>query len=382
VIGPETADSRPGDKAPFRSSPAGQPVPGQRETFRFWVPASMQNRASNALAATLLVLAAGGMLGWYYSRAVAQPQQAVAGSKVSNRAAVVAEVPLPPLGRVFPSAPQAAPTQMESSGPQAWHAPEPLAESSSAYQAASPTPARQALERRLTAEVFAGRTVDPGTPSAMPLRVDSQAAESVAASTVVAQRVPDMRLLMPKGTFIDCTLETAIDSTLAGMTTCITATDTFGADGTVVLLERGTKLIGELRGQVQQGAARIFVLWTEARTHNGVIVHLDSPGADELGRTGLAGAVNRHFWQRFGAAMLVTAINGTVQAVTQSRVREPGAITLNSGGVQDLATEALKSTIGIAPTVVKAQGDRIQILVARDLDFRTVYELHALTRSP
>ncbi len=357
-------------------------MPGQREAFRFWVPASMQNRASNALAATLVVVAAGGMLGWYYSRAVARPQQAVASSSASNRAAAVSDVPLPALGRVLTSAPEVASTQSESPEPQAWNAPAPLAESASAPQAISATPAQRALERRLTAEVFAGRTVDPGSPTATPRAVEPQAAEPATAPVVAAQRMPDMRLLMPKGTFIDCTLETAIDSTLAGMTTCITATDTFGADGTVVLLERGTKLIGELRGQVQQGAARIFVLWTEARTHNGVIVHLDSPGADELGRTGLPGTVNRHFWQRFGAAMLITTINGTVQAVTQSRVREPGSITLNTGGMQDMATEALKSTIGIAPTVVKEQGDRIQILVAKDLDFRTVYELHALTRSP
>ena len=37
------------------------------------------------------------------------------------------------------------------------------------------------------------------------------------------------------------------------MTTCITATDTFSADGSVVLLERGTKLVGETRGQVAAG---------------------------------------------------------------------------------------------------------------------------------
>jgi type IV secretion system protein VirB10 len=70
---------------------------------------------------------------------------------------------------------------------------------------------------------------------------------------VRAELLPTMRLLLPKGAFIDCTLETAIDSTLPGMTTCITATDTFGVDGKVVLLERGTKLVGEVRGQVEQG---------------------------------------------------------------------------------------------------------------------------------
>ena len=37
-------------------------------------------------------------------------------------------------------------------------------------------------------------------------------------------------LLLPKGAFLDCTLETAIDSTLPGMTTCVMATDAFGVD--------------------------------------------------------------------------------------------------------------------------------------------------------
>ena len=142
-----------------------------------------------------------------------------------------------------------------------------------------------------------------------------------AAASVRAQMLPAQRLLLPKGAFIDCTLETAIDSSLPGMTTCILATDTFGVDGKVVLLERGTKLIGETRGQVQQGTARVFVLWTEARTPTGVVVPLDSPGADELGRSGLAGEVNRHFWERFGAAMLISVVDGAVQT----------AATRNSG---------------------------------------------------
>jgi type IV secretion system protein VirB10 len=195
-------------------------------------------------------------------------------------------------------------------------------------------------------------------------------------SPAAAQTLPTQQFLLAKGAFIDCTLETAIDSTLPGMTTCITATDTFGVNGKVVLLERGSKLIGETRGEVQNGGARVFVLWTEARTPSGVVVPLDSPGTDELGRSGLPGEVNRHFWDRFGAAVLVSVIDGAVQAGAQSTNRGNGAVIYNPTTSQDALTDVLKGTINIAPTVTKRQGDRIQILVARDLDFRRVYELH------
>jgi len=186
--------------------------------------------------------------------------------------------------------------------------------------------------------------------------------------------LPTQRLLLPKGAFIDCTLETAVDSTLPGMTTCITATDTFSADGSTVLMERGTKLVGETRGEVQQGSARVFVLWSEARTPTGVVIPLDSPGTDELGRSGLSGTVNRHFWQRFGAAILISVINGGVQYAVQSQ-NKGGAVIYDPGATQEVMTDALKGTVNIPPTVTVANGSRIQVLVARDLDFRSVYDL-------
>ena len=220
---------------------------------------------------------------------------------------------------------------------------------------------------------------EPGASSRPVSDRDEGALQSLlrpsAAAAVQARLLSTMRFLLPKGAFIDCTLETAIDSTLPGMTTCVTAADTFGADGNVVLLERGSKLVGETRGQVQQGQARVFVVWTEARTPTGVVVPLDSPGTDELGRAGLPGEVERHFWERFGAAMLISVVNGAVQAGVQAANHSGGAVIYAPSTSQDVMTEVLKSTVNIAPTVVKRNGDRIQVLVARDLDFRSVYEL-------
>jgi type IV secretion system protein VirB10 len=276
-------------------------------------------------------------------------------------------------------------------------------------QPTAKTPAQLAFERRLSGPVFtpvangpvSGAPVAPrneGEPQASyplsgvatPMPVGGSASVGPAGPAggvdglnallrpmvtpaVPAQVLPTQRFLLPKGAFIDCTLETAIDSTLPGLTTCITATDVFGADGTTVLLERGTKLVGETRGDVRQGAARVFVLWTEARTPTGVVIALASPGTDELGRSGVSGVVDRHFVERFGAAMLITVLEGAVQAATARSGN--GAIILNPAASTDVAAEVLRSTVNIPPTVRKQNGDRIQVLVARDLDFRSVYEL-------
>ena len=126
---------------------------------------------------------------------------------------------------------------------------------------------------------------------------------------------------------------------------------------------------------MQQGQARVFVLWTQARTPAGVLVPLDSPGTDELGRSGLPGEVDRDFWQRFGAGILISLIDGAVQVAVQSASHPGGTVVYAPSASQDVLTEVFKDTLRIAPTVTKKNGERIQILVARDVDFRPVYEL-------
>lgn len=387
-------------------------VPGERGVAAVNRPPSLQSRLSNMMAVGLMSTLALGFLGWYYVHVVATRRGAASASQLASRKGAQAEMPLPPLGRVDPprlpepAASHTDPSTLEQIlGPppeepaKTVEAMRPIGNGSAApYIASAPaskTPSQLALERRLAGPVFSGPsstvagsqpTSALGEPMARAMAVSDRPAEAGDLSSLLrpspsaaseARVLPTQRLLLSKGAFLDCTLETAIDSTLPGMTTCVLATDTFGVDGSVVLLERGTKLVGETRGQVRQGSARIFVLWTEARTPRGVVVPLASPGTDELGRSGLSGEVDRHFWDRFGAAILVSVIDGAVQAAAQSN-SNGGTVIYNPTTSRDVMTEVLRSTIDIPPTVTKANGDRIQVLVARDLDFRTVYELRPI----
>jgi type IV secretion system protein VirB10 len=404
--------------APDASQASDAPIAGERGIPSINRGRSLQSRVSNLLAIGLMSVLGFGLLGRYYHRLLARPAEARDSAAGAVRIRAQGDMPLPPLGPID-SAPRAQTSLAEELlGP----APEPPDEEASfgwPEGMGQPAPVgmtpAQPVDRRFSGPVFA-QTASPaavggggdgqagaGThiyvspePPAGGLSEMAGAPEFTRAGLTVAdqgggelsarlrptatpaaraQVLPTRRLLLPKGAFIDCTLETAIDSTLPGMTTCVLATDSFSADGKVVLLERGTKLVGETSGQVPQGASRVFVVWTQARTPTGVVVPLDSPGTDELGRSGLAGHVNRHFWQRFGAAILISVIDGAVQAAVNSSQDGGGAVVVNPSSTQTIMTEVLESTINIPPTVIKNHGDRIQVLVARDLDFRSVYEL-------
>ncbi|GAN82296.1 type IV secretion system protein VirB10 [Acidocella aminolytica] len=195
---------------------------------------------------------------------------------------------------------------------------------------------------------------------------------------------PDM--VITEGTMIPCTLQTAIDSQLPGLVTCVVPIDVRGSTGNVVLLDRGTKIVGQMENGLLQGQNRVFVDWTRAETPDHVIVTLDSPGSDELGRAGLPGAVNNHFWDRFGGALMLTLVQGGLQAGTlaaagngngnsTSQQAALGFVYAAQSNGQSVANTALANSINIPPTLTKNQGDTVSLIVAHDLDFSSVYRL-------
>jgi type IV secretion system protein VirB10 len=204
-----------------------------------------------------------------------------------------------------------------------------------------------------------------------------------------AQRMMHRDYVISAGSMIDCALETKFNSTVVGMLTCDVTRNIYSASGRVILIDRGSKIIGQYKGGLMQGQARTFVLWTRVETPNGVVMTLDSPASSPLGENGMNGYVDNHFWDRFGGAILVSMIDGLGQALSTAssdyltaKINSALNIANNgSNGFQGSAQatsvpeKIIEQSVNIPPTMIKHQGDRVNVFVARDLDFSNVYRV-------
>lgn len=216
----------------------------------------------------------------------------------------------------------------------------------------------------VAARGVAGGLDDRLTPSALP--------------SVKASFLPDLDYLLKRGIMIPCVQKTKIVTTYPGMTSCLVSEDVYSADGRTLLIERGSEATGEQRTSLMQGQARIFVLWSRIDMPNGVTIPLDSPGTDALGASGLDAYVDNHFWDRFGGAMMVSLIGDFGQALSNRSIGSGNnqiQFSNTSSAGQSLADDTLKNTVDIPPTAYSNQGSALNIFVARDVDFRSVYDL-------
>ena len=179
-----------------------------------------------------------------------------------------------------------------------------------------------------------------------------------------------------EGTTIAGVLETAIDSTLPGMVRAINAADVYSHDGSQLLIPKGSRLVGRYQSDIRRGQARVFIIWTRIIRADGASILINSPGTDQLGRAGLAGDVDTHFFQIFGAAILLSIIDGGIElGIEMAREQGSGDRTVISSrprGLNRAAELALQDSIRIPPTIHIDQGTRITIIVSRDLDFEAV----------
>lgn len=218
----------------------------------------------------------------------------------------------------------------------------------------------------------AGGPAGAGSAAARePTNLDTLRRASVIGQTQ-ARPLPDRNFLITAGSFIPCVLQSAMDSSQPGYVSCIVPRNVYSDNGRVVLMEKGTKIVGEYQGGLNRGQYRLFVLWTRAVTPRGIAIDVGSPATDALGRGGMDGRVDNFFWQRFGTALLFSLVEDAATVGSEAI----GNSASNTTRVpSDAASTILQQNSQIRPVLRKNQGEDVGITVAQDFDFSTVYGL-------
>lgn len=186
----------------------------------------------------------------------------------------------------------------------------------------------------------------------------------------LAGKLANPSMTVPQGVVVQAVLESALDSTRAGFARAIVSRDVRGFDGSRVLIPRGSRLIGNYKPDLAQGQKRAFIQWERLIRPDGATIAVNSPAADPLGRAGLGGKVNTHFFERFGGAILQSTLDIGVAAASR-RVAGDSVVVALPGSAVTNTTKDLAPT-DIKPTLKVRQGTSVSVFVARDLDFSSV----------
>lgn len=175
---------------------------------------------------------------------------------------------------------------------------------------------------------------------------------------------------VPQGTIIQAVLETALDSTRPGFARAIVSRDVRGFDGSLVLIPRGSRLIGEYRSDAAPGQRRALVNWVRLIRPDGVTIAIGSPAGDPLGRGGIRARVNTHFFERFAGAILQSTFDIGV-ALASRNSGAGGTVIVLPGVAQGVASQASQiiPPQQVTNTLTVRQATSISIFAARDLDF-------------
>ncbi|ROR11541.1 VirB10/TraB/TrbI family type IV secretion system protein [Erwinia sp. JUb26] len=205
-------------------------------------------------------------------------------------------------------------------------------------------------------------------------------------SPAAVRRIPyNPDLYVPENTAIPCSLDYRFVSDRAGKIRCTIADDIWSASGNTKLIEKGTTASGVYQTGAEtgmmQGQGRAFLIITKLRTRQPPYLDIpliDTRAAGELGEAGVDGWIDTHFRERFGGALLVGMIPdiGAWASNSAGQKDRNTDYTENSRqAMADMARTTLENSINIPPTLDKNQGEIINLITGRDIDFSGIYTL-------
>jgi len=211
---------------------------------------------------------------------------------------------------------------------------------------------------------------------------DNNYSGSSFAPVVVKKSQFNANFLLPKGTYIGCSLDTRFTSDIEGSTSCTVSANVYSSNGNVLLIEKGSRIFGTYKGSnTNDGTSRYFVLWEEIRTPNHLIIPVSSGASDELGAAGFDGEIDHKWMMRFGSSIMLSAIddawNVLAYKITNGGSSANGIDYTEKSreNASKIAEIALEKFINVKPTVYKQHGDLVGVYVNKDIDFSKVYKI-------
>ncbi|BAW48347.1 cag pathogenicity island protein [Helicobacter pylori] len=213
----------------------------------------------------------------------------------------------------------------------------------------------------------------------------------------------DPTFVLAQYTPIEITLTSKVDATLTGIVSGVVAKDVWNMNGTMILLDKGTKVYGNYQS-VKGGTpimTRLMIVFTKAITPDGVIIPLaNAQAAGMLGEAGVDGYVNNHFMKRIGFAVIASVVNSFLQTAPiialdkliglgkgrSERIPEFNyalgqAINGSMQSSAQMSNQILGQLMNIPPSFYKNEGDSIKILTMDDIDFSGVYDVKITNKS-
>ena len=192
-----------------------------------------------------------------------------------------------------------------------------------------------------------------------------------------ASLAPSGKYLLAHGTYARCALYPEIITEQPGIIDCRLTEPLYSADGSTVIAEASSRLTGVQKVAMVAGQQNVFTAWNELETTAGVRARLDSLGAGPMGASGTKAWIDNHYAQRYGGAVALSFMQDLLKAATtRKQGSDSGGYTVNNSeqNVESMADKALNSTINTPPTGYILPGTVITVIIARDIDFSSVFE--------
>ena len=186
------------------------------------------------------------------------------------------------------------------------------------------------------------------------------------------------------GFVIPATMISGINSELPGQIIAQVSQPVYDTPtGKYLLIPQGSRLVGSYSSDVTYGQSRVLIAWQRIIFPDGKALDIGSmPGADSAGYSGFYDQVNNHYLRLFGSAIMMS---GVVAGVTLSQDSSNTGSTLSQQRAGDVMSAALGQQLGqvtaemirknmnTSPTLEIRPGYRFNVIVTKDMTFKTAY---------